>query len=60
MVVASSLLGSQPREATLLGRLGQLARGATVVLTVCTGSLLLAATGLLNGLKATTNKARKP
>ena len=29
-----------------------------MVLTVCTGSLLLAATQLLNGVKATTNKVR--
>lgn len=45
-------------EATFLTRLTQLAEAATVVLTVCTGSLLLAATQLLNGVKATTNKVR--
>ena len=43
-------------DATFLTRLTQLAEAATVVLTVCTGSLLLAATQLLNGVKATTNK----
>ncbi|KAJ7772645.1 hypothetical protein DFH07DRAFT_802700 [Mycena maculata] len=31
--------------------------GAKYILTVCTGSLILARTGLLNGMRATTNKA---
>ena len=43
-------------QAAFISRLGELARSACVVLTVCTGSLLLAATKLLDGVKATTNK----
>lgn len=39
-----------------LGRLKAAAEHATFVLTVCTGSALLAATGLLDGVKATSNK----
>jgi len=46
-------------QAAFISRLGELARSACVVLTVCTGSLLLAATKLLDGLKATTNKVRQ-
>lgn len=40
--------------------LATLAQQSALVLTVCTGSLLLAATGLLEGRKATTNKAPTP
>ncbi|EPS26255.1 hypothetical protein POX_c04723 [Penicillium oxalicum] len=40
----------------LLQRIGQLVDRAPNVFTVCTGSILLAATGRLNGRKATTNK----
>lgn len=40
----------------LLQRMGQLVDRAANVFTVCTGSVLLAATGRLNGRKATTNK----
>lgn len=40
----------------LLQQIGQLADRASIIFTVCTGSILLAATGRLNGRKATTNK----
>ena len=40
----------------LLQKIGQLADRAANVFTVCTGSILLAATGRLDGRKATTNK----
>ncbi|KAL8719385.1 MAG: hypothetical protein Q9225_003615 [Loekoesia sp. 1 TL-2023] len=40
----------------LLGKIGELADRAANVFTVCTGSLFLAATGRLDGRKATTNK----
>ncbi len=41
----------------LTGWLRQAAEQARLVTTVCTGAALLARTGLLDGLKATTNKA---
>ena len=41
----------------LLDFLKQQAPGAKYILTVCVGSWILAGTGLLNGRKATTNKA---
>ena len=40
----------------LLQRIGELVDRAANVFTVCTGSILLAATGRLRGRKATTNK----
>ena len=40
----------------LLQKIGQLVDEAVNVFTVCTGSILLAATGRLDGRKATTNK----
>ncbi|CAK9077066.1 Isonitrile hydratase (Cyclohexyl-isocyanide hydratase) [Durusdinium trenchii] len=43
-------------DAKFVARLAELAARATVVLSVCTGSLLLAASGALSGKKATTNK----
>jgi len=51
-------LGMMPLvwDPILLQRIGQLADRAAHVFTVCTGSILLAATGRLDGRKATTNK----
>lgn len=43
------------RDAALLGRVRQLARGAQRVASVCSGALILAATGLLNGRRAVTH-----
>lgn len=43
-------------DETLLGWLRQRAAAATVVLSVCTGSALLARAGILDGRRATSNK----
>jgi transcriptional regulator GlxA family with amidase domain len=43
-------------NAAFLTELKRLAEASRLVATVCTGSFLLARTGLLNGLKATSNK----
>ena len=43
-------------NAQFLGELKRLAEASRMVATVCTGSLLLARTGLIDGRKATTNK----
>jgi len=43
-------------DKNLIGQLGILAEKAPYVLTVCTGSALLARTALLDGRKATSNK----
>ena len=43
-------------NAPFLTELKRLAEASRIVATVCTGSLLLAKTGLLDGLKATSNK----
>jgi len=43
-------------RAPFLAALKRLAEGSRIVATVCTGSLLLGKTGLLDGHKATTNK----
>ncbi len=40
----------------LIDKIGEVARLSTFVFTVCTGSALLARTGLLNGKNATSNK----
>jgi len=47
---------TQMANAEFLAGLKRLAEASRMVATVCTGSLLLARTGLLDGLKATTNK----
>ncbi len=47
---------TQVANAALIHRLLTLALHARIVLTVCTGAALLARTGLLDGLHATTNK----
>eukprot|EP00300_Choanocystis_sp_HF-7_P036019 c5091_g1_i1.p1 GENE.c5091_g1_i1~~c5091_g1_i1.p1 ORF type:complete len:482 (-),score=121.12 c5091_g1_i1:43-1488(-) len=39
-----------------IGRLREVCETASTVLTVCTGAMLLAKTGLLDGVRATTNK----
>ena len=44
------------QDAVLLQQIGQLVDRAANVFTVCTGSVLLAATGRLDGRTATTNK----
>lgn len=41
----------------LLAWIGETAERAEIVATVCTGSVLLAATGLIDGHRATTNKS---
>lgn len=46
----------QLNSPVFLTDLRRLAEGAKIVCTVCTGSALLAKTGLLDGKKATTNK----
>ncbi len=47
---------TQVESASLINRLRSLALHSRSVLTVCTGAALLARTGLLDGLPATTNK----
>ena len=51
-------MGTRPlvKDKAFLARLKEKAEGAEYVLTVCTGSALLAGTGLLDGRKATSNK----
>ena len=51
-------LGMRPlvHDAELLRQIGALVDRAANVFTVCTGSVLLAATGRLDGREATTNK----
>ena len=44
------------KDEVFLDHLKQLALNAKYILTICTGSILLARTDLLNGKKATTNK----
>ena len=43
-------------EAEFIAALGELARRHEYVISVCTGSVLLAKTGLLDGMEATSNK----
>ncbi len=43
-------------ESEFIAALGELARRHEYVITVCTGSVLLAKTGLLDGMEATSNK----
>jgi len=47
---------NQVDNSLLINKLKELAQSSTYVLTVCTGSALLAKTGLLDGKKATSNK----
>ena len=47
---------SQINNAPFIAELKRLAEASRLVATVCTGSLLLAKTGLLDGRKATSNK----
>ena len=51
-------MGTRPlsKDGAFLARLKELAGSAEYVLTVCTGSALLAAAGILQGVKATSNK----
>jgi putative intracellular protease/amidase len=44
------------KDSVFLDKLTCLADKCEIMFTVCTGSLILAATGLLDGVKATTNK----
>ncbi len=50
--------GTRPlaQDAAFLGWLGEYAASAAFVTSVCTGSALLAASGLLDGYRATSNK----
>ena len=70
LVNSSSSLSDRPRfsptgvraepeivDPSLIEFVKRQAPGAKYILTVCTGSWILAGTGLLNGKKATTNKA---
>lgn len=43
-------------DADFLNDVSRWARGATVIASVCTGSAVLAAAGLLDGYRATSNK----
>jgi transcriptional regulator GlxA family with amidase domain len=56
LVPGGSGTRSLSRDAAFLGELRRVAEGSSLVASVCTGSLLLAACGLLNGVPATTNK----
>lgn len=47
---------NEVENTSLIGRVREIATASQYVLTVCTGSALLAATGLLDGRKATSNK----
>jgi len=51
--------GTRPQlgDETVLGRLRQMATGGTLMTSVCTGSLVFAAAGLLDGRPATTHWA---
>lgn len=44
------------KDTRFINKIKSLAQGAQYILTVCTGSILLAKTGLLNGRQATSNK----
>jgi putative intracellular protease/amidase len=44
------------KDNIFLKRISELAQSAEYVLTICTGSILLSKTGLLDGKKATSNK----
>lgn len=44
------------KENRFISELAELARNAEYILTVCTGSILLAGTGILDGRRATSNK----
>jgi transcriptional regulator GlxA family with amidase domain len=44
------------KDAAFLGRLGAASQRAPIITTVCTGSALLARTGLMDGRPATSNK----
>ncbi|KII87073.1 hypothetical protein PLICRDRAFT_176870 [Plicaturopsis crispa FD-325 SS-3] len=57
ILVPGGMLAPQQVDPSLLLFLKTQAPGAKHVLTVCTGSWILSATGLLDGKRATTNKA---
>ncbi|KAK9768609.1 hypothetical protein K7432_000596 [Basidiobolus ranarum] len=56
LMIPGGIVKQQLTNPVIIQFIEEQAKKAQIVLTVCTGSALLAKTGLLDGLKATTNK----